>query len=533
MPRLLLINPRFRPSFWSLEWFYAKVYSKLRYPVAPLGLASVAALTPDHWEIDIVDENVEEIDWDHPADIVGVAGMVAQYARQRHIIERFREKGRYVVAGGNAASLLPDTFRGLADTVVAGEAEYTWPRFCQDYERGDPKALYQETGDVDLADSPVPRFDLLKLDRYNLAAVQFSRGCPFRCEFCDIIVVFGRKPRTKSTAQIGAELDALHALGARNVFFVDDNLIGHKPKAKELLKFLVDYQKERGHRFYFGTEASVNVADDEELLPLLRAAGFGWIFTGIESPNAAALEETLKFQNMRVDLYESVRRIHAAGIGVQAGFIVGFDADDETVFERQFEFIQKAGIYLPMVGLLVATPRTPLWDRLEAEGRLRGSSDDESYAGSLLAGAPADNTTAWTNIQPARMSYRSLVEGYAALVRRLFDDRAIFERLQSHMESLENPLIKVMVEDKDDPGFAGRFVREGLVKGGPRRWYYFLRSLALVRGDTGRFSAVMDFWSLSIALQAFVRRAFAPDVVAAALRAEEGRSARAPEVVPA
>lgn len=527
MPSLLLINPRFQPSFWSLEWIYSKVFSRIRYPVAPLGLASVAALTPDHWTVRIVDENVEDIDWDHPADVVGVAGMTSQYARQRYILERFRAKGRYVVAGGNHASLLPGSFVGLADTVVAGESEYVWPRFCRDFEQGAPEALYRQTGDVDLADSPVPRFDLLKLDRYSLGAVQFSRGCPFRCEFCDIIVVFGRKPRTKTHEQIGAELDALRSLGVRNVFFVDDNLIGHKPRAKELLKFLIDYQRRHDHRFHFGTEVSINVAEDDELLRLFRDAGFGWLFTGIESPSEASLKETLKFQNTRLDLLDAVRRIHGAGIGVQAGFIVGFDADDEGIFEQQFRFIQRAGIYLPMLGLLVAIPRTPLWTRLEAEGRIRWAVG--SVERDLMAGAPAQNTGAWTDIEPLKMSYRSLVEGYAALVRRLFDEKAIFERLRHHMESLRDPLYRIVREDRDDPGFMWRFVLNGLVKGGPRRWYYFLRSLPLARGEPNRFWAVMDFWVFSIALKAYVARAFNPREIQAAL-AEEDNRARAPGI---
>lgn len=520
MPRLLLVNPRFSPSFWSFGWIYSRVLRKLRYPVAPLGLASVAALTPEHWDVTIVDENVEEIDWDEPADVVGVAGMTPQYARQRQILERFRAQGRYVVAGGNHASLVPETLEGVADTVVAGEAEYIWPEFCRDFEAGVPRPRYRETGDVRLEDCPVPRFDLLKLDRYPLAAIQFSRGCPFRCEFCDIIVVFGRKPRTKTPEQIAAELDALRAQGARNVFFVDDNLIGHKPKAKELLRFLVEYQREGGHAFHFGTEVSVNVAEDPELLRLLRDANFGWIFTGIESPNEASLKETLKLQNTRGSLLEAVKAIHGAGIGVQAGFIVGFDADDETIFERQFRFIQDAGLFLPMVGLLIAIPRTPLWTRLEAAGRLRSTRVVEE----LMDGARADNTGPWTNIEPAQMSYRRMVSGYAALVRRLFGDREIFHRLRSHMESIRDPLPRIEVLPEDDPGFMMRFVLHGLVLGGPRRWYYLLRSLPLARGDAARFWCIMDFWSYSIALKHYVAEAFHPDAVEAAVGKEEGRS---------
>lgn len=519
MPRLLLINPRFKPSFWSFPWMYDKIFRRQRYPVAPLGLASVAALTPEHWEVEVVDENVEEIDWDRPADVVGVAGMTPQFGRQVEILRRFRDAGRYVVAGGSHASLMPETLAEAADTVIAGEAEHIWPRFCRDFEAGAAKPLYRETGEIDLADCPIPRFDLLKLDRYSMAAIQFSRGCPFRCEFCDIIVMFGRKPRTKTPEQIGAELDALRAQGVRNVFFVDDNLIGHKPKAKELLRYLVEHQRTAGEPLHFGTELSINVADDPELLQLLRGAGFGWVFTGIESPNEASLKETLKLQNTRGSLLESVRRIHQAGIGVKAGFIIGFDADDESIFERQFRFIQDAGLYVPMVGLLVAVPRTPLWTRLAAAGRLRlrGGASEEAFIDDGLE----DNTLPGTNIEPLRMSYPRMVAGHAALVRRLFEDRAIFERLRNHMESLESPLPRVVIRPGDDPGHEWRFLLHVVLLPGPRRWYYVLRSLLLARGDAERRWRVLDFWSFSIPLRHFAATQFHPDRVREALAEED------------
>lgn len=520
--KLLLINPRFRPSFWTFEWFYAKLFRQVRYPVAPLGLATIAALTPEHWDVEIVDENVEDIDWDHPADVVGVGGMSNQFARQREILEEFRKRGKYVVAGGNHASLLPEDYEGLADSVVAGEAERSWPEFCRDFEAGVPRARYQDGSDIDLAASPIPRFDLLKLDRYSLAPIQFSRGCPFRCEFCDIIVVFGRKPRTKSNEQIEAELEALRAQGARNVFFVDDNLIGHIPRAKSLLRALGEYQARRGHPFRFGSEVSMNVAQDPELLGLLRDARFGWLFTGIESPSDASLKETLKFQNMRMDLLEAVRTIHAAGIGVQAGFIVGFDADDASIFERQFRFIQDAGIHIPMVGLLIAIPRTPLWERLEKDGRLRWVAG--SVEGALTDGVPADNTGPWTNFEPARMTYREMCEGYAELVRRLFTEKAIFERLRNHMDALKDPMDRILVPASEEAGFLRRVLWHGVLRGGPARWYFVVRSLRLTKGDPARLRAVLDFWGYSIALEAYVSRVFHPRNVARLLAEAEGGS---------
>ena len=238
LTRLLLINPRFPESFWSFRWAIDSVLSNKRTVNPPLGLATVAALSPPEWQVEIVDENIETIPLKPTADIIGVCGMGVQFRRQKELLSYYRGLGYYVVAGGSYASLCPERYETLADTVVAGEAEYIWKEFCRDFEAGKQRALYEEKGVVALEDSPTPRFELLKLDRYTNISLQFSRGCPFRCEFCDIIVMFGRKPRTKSCEQVGRELDALRALGARNVFFVDDNFIGDKNVAKDLLRYL-------------------------------------------------------------------------------------------------------------------------------------------------------------------------------------------------------------------------------------------------------------------------------------------------------
>jgi predicted transcriptional regulator len=256
--RLLLINPRFAESFWSFRFAVRDIVPGKRTLNPPLGLATLAALCPAHWEVSIVDENVESVPLDPQADIVGVCGMGAQFARQRELLAYYRARGYFVVAGGSYASLCPEQYTTLAHTTIAGEAEYIWPAFCRDFEAGSQQALYRETGTVDLADSPTPRFDLLKLHLYNTASLQFSRGCPYLCEFCDIIVMFGRRPRVKNVEQIGRELDALRAQGARQVFFVDDNLIGNRTQAKALLRFLADYQNRHDYRFGFGTEASLN-----------------------------------------------------------------------------------------------------------------------------------------------------------------------------------------------------------------------------------------------------------------------------------
>src|SRR5581483_5905484 len=262
--RLLLINPRFTETFWSFKWAIDRVLPNKRPLNPPLGLATLAALCPPHWDVRIVDENVESLPLDPQADLIGICGMGVQFQRQRELLAYYRSRGFYVVAGGSYASLCPEKYRDIADSVIAGEAEHIWPQFCRDHEAGRAQRLYQEQGEIDLKQSPAPRFDLLKLDRYSTATVQFSRGCPYRCDFCDIIVMFGRKPRVKSAEQIGRELDMLRA-------------------AKALLRFLIEYQRRHDYRFVFGSGASINLAQDAELLGLLRDAGFGWLFIGIET----------------------------------------------------------------------------------------------------------------------------------------------------------------------------------------------------------------------------------------------------------
>ncbi len=251
--RLLLINPALPESFWSFRWALESVLGGKRSLNPPLGLATLAALCPADWEVTIVDENVEPLPLNPAADLIGIGGMGVQAPRQKQLLRYYREAGYRVVAGGSYASLCPEEYFGVADHVIAGEAEYIWPRFCADLQGGAAQALYRETGNVKLEDSPVPRFDLLKLHAYSTASLQLSRGCPFNCDFCDIIVMFGRRPRYKAPAQIERELDSLRRLGARKVFFVDDNFIGNKAKARETLDALAAYQDRHGRRLRFGT----------------------------------------------------------------------------------------------------------------------------------------------------------------------------------------------------------------------------------------------------------------------------------------
>jgi radical SAM superfamily enzyme YgiQ (UPF0313 family) len=493
--KLLLINPRLPESFWSFSWAFRNVATDKRAAISPLGLATVAALTPPGWDITITDENVEAIDWNAEADVVGVCGMAVQFPRQREIAEHFRRRGSYVVVGGSYASLCPGEYADVADTVVAGEAEYVWPRFCADFEKGQPLPLYQETGTVNLEDSPVPRHDLLKLDRYQSVAVQFSRGCPFRCEFCDIIITFGRKPRAKSLPQVERELDLLRGLGVRSVFFVDDNLIGHLPRCKELLRMLAEYQQRHRRPFAFGAETSANVATTPELLPLLRAAGFEWVFIGIETPSKEALLETRKEQNTRADMLDSLRRIYAHGIDVYASFIVGFDADDSSVFDRQYEFILESGIIVASVALLLALPRTPLFDRLKREGRLRSPGEPHQLWNNLID----------TNVVPRNMQHAELLAGFRDLIRRVTDDAAIATRIRNKLAHLGPAPVPFRLSSRSTLGHLGRFLVRGVLQGGPRRWYHFTRSLLPVLIRPRLLPFVILNWVYGVTIQAFVR----------------------------
>ena len=421
--KLLLINPRGPETFWQFNWLAKYLLPDRGQINPPLGLATVAALTPDDWEVEIIDENIEEVPLETDADIVGVTATNIEYKRQVELLEHFRKQGKYTVAGGPYVSLVPEKYLLKAKTLVCGEAERTWPKFCQDWPN--PKPLYNEAGTIQLEEVPVPRFDLLKMERYLYATMQFSRGCPFACEFCDAIVMFGRTPRTKPFNQVKAELDELYANGVRNVFFADDNLIGNKKIAKQLFRTLIEWQEENGP-MKFGTEASINLAYDDELLSLMREANFDWVFIGIETPDPQTLKNTGKGQNAARDMMESIRKIYETGMHIYAGFIVGFDEDDVTVFDRQYDFIMESGVQVAMISPLIAFPRTPLYARLEKDGRLLGD------------GHVMDNTHGGTNIIPKNMTYEELIEGHKSLYKKLYTYENIAKRIENKMRWLKD-----------------------------------------------------------------------------------------------
>src|SRR6266496_485275 len=402
--KIYLIAPKDPESFWTFDRVLPSIGKRCAFP--NLALPTVAGLTPAGHEVVLCDENVERIDFCTDADLVGITGFAVHKRRIFEIAEAFRRRGKLVAAGGPFATLCPEELRGRVDVLFVGESEYTWPQFVRDYESGTWQPEYRQDEKPSMLDSPLPRFDLLKVGRYRSMAIQFARGCPYSCEFCDIIVMYGRRPRTKAVAQVLAEVEAIHAVGVANIFVVDDNFIGNKKEAKALLTALGDWQSTRGYPLEFMTEVSLNVAQDDELLALMKRARFTTIFVGIESPRRASLEESSKSQNTREDLVTSVHRIQAAGIEVMAGMIVGFDSDDPAIFEEQFRFIQQARIPISMTGMLNAMPRTPLHERLKKAGRLIAESVGDQFV--------------FTNIVPGGMSRLDMYEGYRRLLRRLY-----------------------------------------------------------------------------------------------------------------
>ncbi|MGE5192289.1 MAG: radical SAM protein [Deltaproteobacteria bacterium] len=413
---VVLINPRFEVSYWGLEHALPIIGKRANLPVACLPL--LAALTPREFRVTLIDENVEPIDFDRVAraDIVGVTGMSVQRARMRSVLEELKARGVFTVVGGPWVSVQEDYFGDLADVIFVGEAEESWPQFLKEWQEGRFQQRYEQAEKTDMTKVPVPRHDLLKMRHYLFGSVQFTRGCPFQCEFCDIIVTFGRRPRLKTAPQIIAELESLRAQKMHIVFIVDDNLIGNKNAVKALLADVIAWQRAEGYPLTFFTEASLDLAEDAELMQLMVDANIQTVFIGIESPNEESLRETLKLQNLRPagTLVERVRRVQQAGLDVWCGMIVGFDHDDPSIFAAQRRFLRESRILHAMIGMLTAIPKTPLYARLAAEGRL--DLEDETEFG--------------TNVVPLKMTREELRDGYLQLMRDVYEPEAYFERLE-------------------------------------------------------------------------------------------------------
>lgn len=434
--RVLLVFPRFfADTFWSLRGTCEAL--GIGSPAPPLGLITVAALLPPNWQVRLIDCNVKPLDDADidSADLVMTGGMLPQYSGTRAVIDHCRKRGTPVVVGGPDATSCPERYRD-ADFLVLGEAEPVMAQFIAAWDNGVRSGEFSsEKFSADVAASPLPRFDLLNFRDYGIVNVQFSRGCPFNCEFCDIIELYGRVPRTKTNSQILAELSRLYALGYRgHVDFVDDNLIGNKKAVRQLLPELIAWQRAHGYPFEFSTEASINISDDEALLRMMREANFFTVFVGIESPDTETLIVAQKKQNARRDLVASVNKIYAAGMYVSAGFILGMDCERTTVAETFIDYIQSSSIPVCMFGLLFALPNTQLARRLQREGRLHELAIPPEGHG--------DQCTAGLNFETARPR-RDILTDFVTVLECIHGPQAYFQRVRTLADRLQYKVHKL------------------------------------------------------------------------------------------
>ncbi len=423
---ILLIYPKFPDTFWSFSYALRFVGKKAAFP--PLGLITVAAMLPKHFQMRLVDLNVnalgdDDLAW---ADMAFISAMAVQRASAVRVIDRCKAKGLKIVAGGPLFTAQPNAFEQV-DHLVLNEAEVTLPAFLSDLNNGCAKKIYNADAYPDIHKSPVPLWDLVPINRYASLNIQYSRGCPFNCEFCNITALFGHKPRTKTPQQVVAELDVIYQAGWRgNIFFVDDNFIGNKHSLKEqLLPALIKWRRGKKGCVFF-TEASINLADDPELMDMMSKAGFDSVFIGIETPDAASLTECCKTHNQNRDLLKDVNKIHRSGLQVMGGFIVGFDSDPPSIFQHQIDFIQQSGIVSAMVGMLQAPPGTRLFKRLALEHRV-----SEEFSG--------DNVDGRTNIIPA-MGMDKLVDGYRTIMKQIYSPRQYYQRVRHILKELKMPV---------------------------------------------------------------------------------------------
>jgi radical SAM superfamily enzyme YgiQ (UPF0313 family) len=428
--RVLLVYPLFPKTFWSYEKILELVNRKVLLP--PLGLITVAAILPQAWEFKLVDRNVRDIteaEWKW-ADMVILSAMIVQKDDLLDIIREAKRRGKPVACGGPYPTSMPEVPQAAGvDYLILDEGEITLPMFVEAIALGETSGTFRTQEKPDVTITPVPRFDLLEFDAYDSMSVQFSRGCPFQCEFCDIIVLYGRKPRTKAPEQLLAELDYLYELGwRRGVFMVDDNFIGNKRNVKLLLEALKVWQQEHQYPFRFNTEASVDLAADQELMDLMMDCYFDAVFLGIETPDEDSLQMTKKFQNTRSSLLEAVEAITKTGLRVMAGFIIGFDGEKSGAGDRIVRFAELTGIPTTTFAMLQALPHTALWHRLEKEGRLRTKN------GNL-------NQTTLMNFEPTR-PVEEIAREYVEAFCALYEPNAYLDRVYSYFLKLGGPRIK-------------------------------------------------------------------------------------------
>ena len=466
--KILLVYPKYPDTFWSFKHALRFTGKKAAFP--PLGLLTVAAMLPKNWMLKLIDLNVsvlknEDIQW---ADYVFVSGMTIQKESAKKIIALCIQIGRKVVAGGPLFTSESEDFPEV-DHLVLNEGEITLPEFLSDLDRGCPKPLYQSTERADINSSPIPRWDLIDFKHYATMCLQYSRGCPFDCEFCEITVNYGHKQRVKSVENVINELNALYQTGwRRGVLFVDDNFIGNIKLLKtKLLPEIIRWMKLKKHPFIFSTQASINLAEDSQLMQLMVEAGFDTVFVGIETPDKENLIACGKLHNAKNDLIANVKKLHAAGLQVQAGFIVGFDNDNRDIFARMSQFINESGIVTSMVGLLNAPPGTRLYERLIKENR-------------IIKGITGDNTDCSMNFLP-KMDYKILIHGYKRIISDIYQPKAYYKRIRTF-------LLSYRLKNKYNNGLSLTSLRAAVVsiyklgiKKGVRRYFWKLMLWTVIR----------------------------------------------------
>jgi radical SAM superfamily enzyme YgiQ (UPF0313 family) len=482
---ILLVYPEYPDTFWSFKHIMKIMSKKAAHP--PLGLLTVAAMLPSGWDKKVVDMNItpldnKDIEW---ADYVFISAMVVQRDSVRQIITMCKKLCTKVVAGGPLFTTEFEDFNDV-DHLVLNEAEVTLPPFLEDLKKGSPQHLYTSNERPDLAITPIPLWSLINMKHYASMNIQYTRGCPFNCEFCDIVILNGRKPRTKDTAQVLKEMDSLYKHGWRgSLFVVDDNFIGNKKKLKsEMLPAIIKWQKEKKYPFSLFTEASINLSDDENLMKLMVEAGFDKVFIGIETPDEGSLTECNKSQNKNRDLLASVKKIQSYGFEVQGGFIVGFDSDPISIFRNQINFIQESGIVTAMVGLLNAPRGTRLFKRLEKENR-------------LLKDFTGNNTDFSINFIP-KMNHETLINGYKHILDTIYAPKQYYERIKVFLSQYE-PKQKIKIS-KVKPNHINGFMKSvwvlGIIGKGRRYYWKLFISTLLKRPRLFPLSMILSIYGL-------------------------------------
>ncbi|MFH1780868.1 MAG: DUF4070 domain-containing protein [Candidatus Nealsonbacteria bacterium] len=457
--KVLFIYPKYPDTFWSFKYALKFISRKAAFP--PLGLLTIAAMIPQEWVKKLIDMNVsaledQDIKW---ADCVFISAMITQKESAKEVIRRCNQFGTKVVAGGPVFTTGYKEFKGV-DHFVLGEAETTLPQFLADFQKGCAKQVYASNDRPDITRTPIPLWSLINTNKYVSMCVQYSRGCPYDCEFCDIIIMNGRVPRTKNQEQLLRELEAVYQTGFHgSLFIVDDNFIGNKTKVKQILPAIIQWQKERKYPFWILTESSLDLADDKELMRMMTTAGFDMVFIGLETPNEKSLEECNKFRNKGKDMVSLVKEIQNHGLQVMGGYIVGFDNDPLTIFQDQINFIQKTGVVVAMVGILTALPGTKLFKRLEGEGR-------------LPTVASGDNTDASINFIP-KMNAEVLSEGYRKIIQTIYSPKNYYERIITFFEEYRPTKQRSRASSNDIKALLKSIWHIGILGRWNERWYYW------------------------------------------------------------